>query len=327
VDTEHKIRQIDVPQHQERERIDRFLARQVGDLSRSKIQTLIENAKITVNGELVRSSTLLNPGDKIVIEYPTPPPSRALPEPIPLDILYEDEYVIALCKPPGMVVHPAHGNRTGTLVNALLHHSDSLSSVGGAFRPGIVHRLDKETSGFMIVAKSDEIHHALASQFSKRQVTKEYHAIIWGEFPKSSGIIEGALGRHPRDRKSFAVVDHGKESQTEYRVLETYDFLSLLSLHPRTGRTHQLRVHLQHTGHPIFGDSVYGGRNRGLGRLNPQQRKQAVQYLDMMPRVALHSRSLRFYHPVQNKPMEINCPWAEDFRKLVETLRHGEKVE
>ena len=327
MDTEHKIRQIAVPQHQERERIDRFLARQVGDLSRNKIQMLIEEAKITVNGKPVRSSTLLNSGDQIIIEYPTPPPSRALPEPIPLDILYEDEHVIALCKPPGMVVHPAHGNRTGTLVNALLHHSDSLSKVGGAFRPGIVHRLDKETSGFMIVAKSDEIHHALASQFSRRQVSKTYHAIIWGEFQKSSGIIEGALGRHPRDRKSFAVVEKGKESQTEYRMLEYYDFLSLISLHPRTGRTHQLRVHLQHADHPIFGDSVYGGRNRGLGRLNPQQRIQAAQYLDMMPRVALHSRSLKFYHPVQKKQMEITCPWAEDFRKLVETLRQGKKVE
>jgi 23S rRNA pseudouridine1911/1915/1917 synthase len=327
VDTEHRIRQITVPLHQERERIDRFLARQVGDLSRSKIQMLIEDAKITVNGKPVRSSTSLNPGDHIIIEYPTPPPPRALPEPIPLDILYEDEYVIALCKPPGMVVHPAHGNRTGTLVNALLYHSDSLSNVGGAFRPGIVHRLDKETSGFMIVAKSDDIHHALASQFSKRQVSKEYHAIIWGEFPKSRGIIEGALGRHPRDRKSFAVMAKGKESQTEYQVMELYDFLSLISLHPRTGRTHQIRVHMQHAGHPIFGDSVYGGRNQGLGRLNPQQRKEVAKYLEMMPRVALHSRSLRFYHPVQKKPMEIICPWTEDFRKLVETLRQGRKVE
>ena len=327
MDSERKIRHIVVPAHQERERIDRFLARQVGDLSRSKIQTLIQGAKITVNGQPTRSSALLNPGDTIAIEYPTPPPSRALPEPISLDIIYEDSYLIALCKPPGMVVHPAHGNRTGTLVNALLHHSDSLSGVGGVFRPGIVHRLDKETSGFMIVAKSDDIHHALANQFSKRQVSKEYHAMVWGNFPKAAGIIEAPLGRHPRDRKSFAVVQAGRASQTEYRVLESYEFLSLVSLTPRTGRTHQLRVHMEYFGHPIFGDGVYGGRNRRLGMLDSPQRRTATSYLEMMPRVALHSHSLRFYHPAHKRLMEINCPWVEDFRKLVETLRQGENVE
>jgi len=327
VDTEHRTRHITVPEHHGRERIDRFLARQVGDLSRSKIQALIQDSKITVNEKPVRSSTLLNPGDSIIIEYPTPPPVRALPEPIPLDIIYEDKYLIALAKPPGMVVHPAHGNRSGTLVNALLHHSDSLSTVGGAFRPGIVHRLDKETSGFMIVAKSDEVHHALANQFSKRLVSKEYHAVVWGDFPKSTGVIEAPLGRHPRDRKSFAVVESGKQSQTEYLVLESFDFLSLVSLRPRTGRTHQLRVHMAHVGHPIFGDAVYGGRNRRLGRLDPIQRRLAARYLDMMPRVALHSRALQFHHPVTKELMEIVCPWADDLRKFVETLRQGRNVD
>ena len=327
METEHRTRQITVPEHQGRERIDRFLARQVGDLSRSKIQALIKDSKIKVNQKPVRSSTLLNPGDSIIIEYPTPPPARALPEPIPLDIIYEDEYLIALSKPPGMVVHPAYGNRSGTLVNALLYHSDSLSGVGGVFRPGIVHRLDKETSGFMIVAKSDQVHHALANQFSKRLVSKEYDAVVWGELPKLTGIVEAPLGRHPRDRKSFAVVESGKESQTEYRVLESFDFLTLVSLRPRTGRTHQLRVHMAYVGHPIFGDAIYGGRNRGLGRLDPGRRKLAARYLEMMPRVALHSRSLRFYHPIHKKLMEIVCPWADDLRKLVKTLRQAGNVD
>jgi 23S rRNA pseudouridine1911/1915/1917 synthase len=322
VETEHKIRIIEVAVHQERERLDRYLARQVGDLSRSKIQEMIKLASITINGLPVRASTLINPEDVIRIEYPIPPPQHALPEPILLDIIYEDNYLIALSKPPGMVVHPAHGNREGTLVNALLYHSNSLSQVGGEFRPGIVHRLDKETSGFMIVAKSDAVHHALANQFSKRQVSKEYHAIIWGTFTKTSGIIEAPLGRHPRDRKSFAVVSSGKESQTEYQVLETYDFLSLISLRPRTGRTHQLRVHMAHLQHPIFGDSTYGGRNRRLGSLEPQQRVKAASYLELMPRVALHSRLFKFYHPIYKKTMEIICPWSDDFRKLVETLRN-----
>jgi 23S rRNA pseudouridine1911/1915/1917 synthase len=177
-----------------------------------------------------------------------------------------------------------------------------------------------DTSGLMVVAKSDEAHYALAAQFSKRQVSKEYHAIIWGELPKPTGVIEAPLGRHPRDRKSFAVVSTGKESQTEYRVLEYFDFLTLVSLKPKTGRTHQLRVHLSHVGHPIFGDGTYGGRNRRLGSLNPQQRKQAAHYLELMPRVALHSRSLRFYHPTRKISMEILCPWAQDFVILMEAL-------
>lgn len=316
-----------VAPHQERERLDRFLARQVGDLSRSKIQEMIGRSLITINGKTVRSSTLINPGDTIRIEYPTPPPARALPEPIPLDIIYEDDFLIALSKPPGMVVHPAHGNREGTLVNALLYHANTLSQVGGEFRPGIVHRLDKETSGFMIVAKSDLVHHALANQFSKRQVSKEYHAVVWGIFPKPSGIIEAPLGRHPKDRKSFAVVKQGKESQTEYRMLETFDFLSLVSLRPRTGRTHQLRVHMAHVQHPIFGDSVYGGRNKRLGALTRTQRATAARYLESMPRVALHSRSLRFSHPISRKPMEIICPWSDDFRTLVETVRKHTDIE
>ena len=316
-----------MPLHQERERLDRYLARQVGDLSRSKIQALIQDSKILVNDNPVRSSTLINPGDKVQIEYPTPPPTRALPEPIPLDIIYEDDHMIALSKPPGMVVHPAHGHRDGTLVNALLYHADSLSDIGGAFRPGIVHRLDKETSGFMIVAKTDKAHYALANQFSKRQVAKEYHAVIWGHFPKPTGLIEAPLGRHPRDRKSFAVVDNGKESETEYQVMETYEFLSLVSLRPRTGRTHQLRIHMAHIAHPIFGDGVYRGRNRRLGSLDHNQRIIAAEYLEMMPRVALHSRSLRFYHPTHKKLMEIVCPWVQDFRRLVECLRFGDNVE
>ena len=316
-----------VADHQERERLDRYLARQVGDLTRSKIQSMIRESRILVNNKSVRVSTMINPGDTVVIEYPTLPPARAVPEPIPLDIIYEDDALIALSKQPGMVVHPAHGHRSGTLVNALLHHSDTLSGVGGKFRPGIVHRLDKDTSGFMIIAKSDEVHHNLAKQFSSRQVEKEYHAVVWGKFPKPEGSVEAPLGRHPKDRKSFAVVAGGKESQTEYQVLDEYDFLSLVSLKPLTGRTHQLRVHMSHTGHPIFGDGVYRGRNPRLGSLHPTQRTAAVKFLELMPRVALHSQRLRFHHPIRKKLMEIVCPWTEDFRQLVETLRRGENVQ
>ncbi len=327
MDNENRVRTIVVADHQEKERLDRYLARQVGDLTRSKIQSMIRESRIKVNNKSVRASTMVNPGDTVLIEYPTPPPARAFPEPIPLDIIFEDDALIALSKQPGMVVHPAHGHRSGTLVNALLHHSDTLSGVGGEFRPGIVHRLDKDTSGFMIIAKSDQVHHNLARQFSSRRVEKEYDAVVWGKFPKPEGSVEAPLGRHPKDRKSFAVVAGGKESHTEYQVLDEYGFLSLVSLKPLTGRTHQLRVHMSHTGHPIFGDGVYGGRNRRLGSLHPSQRTAAAKFLELMPRVALHSRRLRFHHPIRKKLMEIVCPWTEDFRQLVEALRRGDNVQ
>ena len=252
---------------------------------------------------------------------PEPEPLLPYPEDIPLDILFEDPYLLVLNKPPGLPVHPGAGRHSGTLVHALLAHCARISEVGEPLRPGIVHRLDKDTSGVMAVAKDDHVHRALSEQWKEHTVFRRYIAFVWGKMKRPKGIVEAPIGRHPRDRKKMAVVEGGRPARTEYEVLEEYEFLSLLALYPKTGRTHQIRVHLSHIGHPVFGDPKYGGRTKRLGGLPPGQRRRAEELLGLIQRQALHAEVLGFVHPVVGEYMEFRADLPEDMDGLRKALR------
>jgi 23S rRNA pseudouridine1911/1915/1917 synthase len=242
------------------------------------------------------------------------------PENIPLDIVYEDDFMIILNKPPGLIVHPGAGNATGTLVNALVYHCSELSNENGPLRPGIVHRLDKDTSGLMIAAKDNRVHAHLMRQFTKRTIEKYYLAIVWGHLADKQGEIDLPIGRSARNRKKFAVVEGGRPSLTRYEVLEEFAFLSLVRLKLETGRTHQIRVHLSHLNHPVFGDPFYGGRNTKMITLNMHNRRLAADLLTGLNRQALHAWKLIFHHPVQNETIEAEAPLHQDFWTVLETL-------
>jgi 23S rRNA pseudouridine1911/1915/1917 synthase len=294
-------------------RLDRFLANREPVLSRAALQRLIEAGRITINGHRVKPSHRIKPGDRILLEIPRPEPLELKPEPIALDILHEDETVLVLNKPPGLVVHPAPGHWSGTLVNALLHHLGSgtmLSLVGGKERPGLVHRLDKDTSGVMVVAKTDQAHRALAAQFKLHTITRLYDALVWSVPRKSHGLIELAIGRDIRERKKFSArTARPKASATEYRVAHRFGKLAAhLVLTPRSGRTHQLRVHLASLGHPILGDQIYGGR-------------KVTQVADVsIPRVMLHARTLGFQHPSGRGYREFTAPIPGDMAAVMAAL-------
>jgi 23S rRNA pseudouridine1911/1915/1917 synthase len=255
------------------------------------------------------------------VALPKAPPPEVLPENIPLPILYEDEHLLVVDKPAGMVVHPAYGHYTGTLVNALLYHCNVLSALQDATRPGIVHRIDKETSGLLVVAKNDAAHARLARQFARRTIEREYQALVWGLFREATGVIEAQLGRSKADRKKMAVVAGGKIAITEYTVLERFRYLSLLSLKLRTGRTHQIRVHLAHIHHPVFGDPAYSGRQIAWGPGTPRQKAEVQQLLKILPRQALHARTLGFVHPVSGHHVSFESPIPPDMLRVLEILR------
>ena len=272
-----------VPPGKVRERIDIFLTHHVENATRSKVQQAIKDGFVLVDGQAIRSSHKVSPGEVIHITMPKAPAPEAVAEDIPLEIVYEDADLLVVNKPAGMVTHPAYGNYTGTLVNALLHHSSaSLSTLNDPTRPGIVHRLDKETSGLMVVAKNDSAHAKLAKQFALRTIDREYWAIVWGRFAEGksvgrkegSGVIDAALGRSKSDRKKIAVTRDGKSAVTEYTVLEEFEYLTLARLKLRTGRTHQIRVHLHHIGHPVFGDPTYGGRRIAWGGSEKKKKEE-----------------------------------------------------
>lgn len=316
--------EILVPNVEKRERLDKFLANQIENTSRSKIEKLIESGLVLVNGQTVKPSHKISPGERIIVKIPKEPRPELEPEPIPLDIVYEDDYLLVVNKPAGMVTHPGHGNYTGTLVNALLYHCSKLSKVnvsGGEVRPGIVHRLDKDTSGLLVVAKDDETHRHLARQFFHKTVEREYWAIVWGHFNTNRGVIEAELGRSKSDRKKFTVVEGGKLAVTEYEVLEKFEFLSLLRLRLKTGRTHQIRVHLAYVGHPVFGDPVYGGRRIAWGGVDRKKKLFVDELLKIMPRQALHAKTLGFIHPWRNEFMKFDSELPEDIAKLLDVLR------
>ena len=315
---------IIVAVHKKRERIDKFLSHQIEHTSRSKIQKAIEQGLVLVDGKVVKPSYEVSPGEKIRVRIPDSPRPRVGPEPIPLDIIFEDDSLLVVNKPAGMVVHPAHGNYTGTLVHALLHHCAHLAAGSDETRPGIVHRLDKDTSGLLVVAKNEVAHRLLSAQLSARTVEREYRAVIWGILSRQKGTIEAELGRHRSDRKKFAVVSSGKPAVTEYGVLERFGFLSLVRLHLKTGRTHQVRVHLQHIGHPVFGDPTYGGRRISWGGGDTKQKRIVENLLAVMPRQALHAKTLGFVHPVGGRFMKFDSDLPRDMQALLEEARQLE---
>jgi 23S rRNA pseudouridine1911/1915/1917 synthase len=288
-------------------RLDMFLANRDALFSRAAIQRLIKEGRICVNGQVVRASRKIKPGDRITLDIPRPAPLELKPEPIRLDILHEDDHLLVLNKPAGLVVHPAPGNWSGTLVNALVHHflafGCALPAIGGKERPGLVHRLDKETTGVMVIAKTDEAHRGLAAQFKQHTITRVYEALVWGVPKKGRGMIELAIGRDTRDRKKFSArTAKPKASITEFQVDRRYGRRAAhVLLFPKTGRTHQLRVHLSAVGHPILGDETYGG-------------KKALD-LDgvLFPRVMLHARVLGFHHPATALYQEFDVAAPMDF--------------
>ncbi|MBT1278902.1 RluA family pseudouridine synthase [Thermoanaerobacter sp. CM-CNRG TB177] len=289
----------------EGKRIDVFLAAEL-DYTRSYIKKLIVDGLVFVNGKTVKPSYKVKENDEVVVNIPEAEKIDVLPENIPLDILYEDDDIIVINKPQGMVVHPAPGNYSGTLVNALLYHCKNLSGINGILRPGIVHRLDKDTSGVMVVAKNDKAHISLSNQIKERSVFKKYVAIVEGVIKDEEGKIEAPIGRHPVDRKKMAVIEDGRYALTLYKVLERFKENTLIEAVIKTGRTHQIRVHMAFIGHPVVGDPVYGFKKQKF-KLKGQ---------------ALHSRVLGFIHPTKGVYMEFEAPLPEYFKKLIEILRN-----
>lgn len=302
------------PADAEPERIDAFIARSVEGLTRSAAQRLTEEGRVTVRGGKAKPSLKLRGGEEIVVEIPPPVPAEPQAEEIPLDILYEDRDVVVVNKPAGMVVHPAAGNPAGTLVNALLGHCTDLSGIGGELRPGIVHRIDKDTSGILVVAKSDRAHHSLAHQFKEHTIKRVYLALVFGSPKEDRGKIEAAIGRHPVDRKKMSgTARRGKHAVTHWRVQGRFNGITLLQLRLETGRTHQIRVHLSEAGHPLVGDAVYGGSGRLANIQDPLLR----QLIKELGRQALHAKTLGFIHPVSGEYMEFDTEIPEDMARII----------
>ncbi|QXD16101.1 RluA family pseudouridine synthase [Rhodocaloribacter litoris] len=343
------------PGYREGERLDVYLTRSIQNATRAKVQRGIREGRVTVNGRVAtKASYTVQAGDVVVCRVLRPPPLVIVPEPIPLDVVYEDDDLLVVNKPAGMVVHPAYGHRTGTLVHALLHHvggralavedledeeetddeAVGLSLVGAApagpgdpaLRPGIVHRLDKDTSGLMVVAKHDAAHVHLARQFERRTIRRRYLALVWGHPDPPEGRIETHLGRDPRDRKRMAVVrpGHGKTAITNYRTLEHMAHTALVEFRLETGRTHQIRVHARHLGHPILGDPVYGGRQIRHGPDTGRRRAFFANLFTRMPRQALHAGTLGFTHPRTGAALDFTAPLPGDMQHVLDRLRQVE---
>ena len=309
-------------------RLDHFLAANLPELSRSRLQGLIGQDRVTLDGATIKDpNKRVKPGDMVAIQIPPPTPATPQPQSIPLVIVYEDSDLLVIDKPAGLVVHPAAGNLDGTLVNALLAHcGDTLPGIGGVARPGIVHRLDKDTSGLLVAAKTERAMRSLAKQFAAHAVERVYNAVIWGAPRAGEGLVEGNLGRNPFDRKRMAVLrGQGKPARTRYRVLEKFPpeekaFAALVECRLETGRTHQIRVHLGHIGHPLVGDSTYG-RSRQPPRAKSETEKAAYEAAAGFPRQALHAGVLGFFHPTRQVKLRFESPWPADFSALVSALR------
>ena len=317
---------ITVPPEHAGERLDSYLASQITFTSRSQIRRAIDNGDITVNHRPVKPGHSIRPGEEIQIELPPSPPLEAAPEPIPLELIFEDSEIIVINKPAGMVTHPGAGVLSGTLANALVYHFSRISQEpprrGGASRPGIVHRLDAGTSGLIVVAKTDQAHLRLAEQFQSRTVYKGYKALVFGSLRANEGRIEAPIGRHPRSRIKMAVrpEGEGRHALTLYRVAERFDLFTLLDLEIRTGRTHQIRVHLAHINHPIVADSIYDG-----GRANTIKSKKLRAAIAQLSRPFLHASQLSFDHPKTGERMEFSLSLPEDLRSFLETTRNMDR--
>lgn len=300
-------------------RLDKFLAEKSPDLSRTRIKELIQTGFVHINGQLTQDVALkVKEGQIIQIEIPPLIDSKPTPQDIPLDILYEDDDLIVINKPAGLVVHPAPGNPEGTLVNALLSHcGESLSGINGVRRPGIVHRLDKETSGLMVAAKNDKAHQSLAHQLATREMSRLYQAIVWGVLSPLEGVIEGSIGRDPRHRQRMALREKGKFARTHYKILKTFGFVaSLVECRLDTGRTHQIRVHLAAKGHSLLGDPLYGKRPKAV----PALLKNTLDTQWPKKRQALHAKELSFIHPTTQKKLTFSTDLPQDIRNLLDVL-------
>ena len=294
-----------VPETESGMRLDKWLAAEDTGLTRTALQNLIESGNIIVNGKPVQKNYKQRSGDRIEVNIPEPEPLRVDAENIPLDIVYEDSSLLVVNKPKGMVVHPAPGNYTGTLVNALLYHcGDSLSGINGIIRPGIVHRIDKNTSGLLIVAKNDTAHAGLSEQIKAHSFTREYEAVACGRFREEQGSIDAPIGRHHTDRKKMCVTDrNSKNAVTHYRVIEQFDKYAHLRLRLETGRTHQIRVHLSYIGHPVLGDDVYGKPFKGIDGQ------------------CLHAKKIGFVHPITGEYMEFDSELPDYFKEILRKVK------
>ena len=310
------VHRFTVPEELDGSRLDRCVTALHGEWSRARVRRLIDSGHVLVNGESAKPATTVVTGDRISVDEPPPQPLDLAAEDIPLDILYEDHDLLVLDKPAGLVIHPASGRRAGTLVNALLQHCDDLSGIGGAERPGIVHRLDKDTSGLMVVAKTERAHLNLSVAFRRREVEKRYLAVCYGVPTDLEGVVEGAVGRHPTERKRMAVVVSGRQARTLYRVRESFAGTALVECRPVTGRTHQIRVHMAHVGHALVGDPLYAGRQwRNLA--DPRHQHACRDF----PRQALHAWRLAFDHPVTGERVEFVAEPPDDIQDLLKVLR------
>jgi len=307
-----------VPAEDAGERLDRWVASRIQGISRTRIQALVEGGCVQVDGKLSRPSHGVRAGEEVVLRIPAVRDSEVAAEAIPLDVLYEDEDIIVIRKPAGLVVHPAAGHPGGTLVNALLHHCGSLSAIGGERRPGIVHRLDKGTSGLLVAAKTDDAHLSLSRQFHDRAVSKTYVALVFGRVQTPEGVIDTPIGRHPRQRKKMAVArgPEGRPSRTSWRLRERIGGMSLLEVRLHTGRTHQIRVHLAEIGYPIVGDVAYGGR-REKGERDPVVREA----LGELGRPFLHAFRLGFRHPRSGESVAFEAALPVELEDLLRVLR------
>lgn len=312
--------QFEVPESAAGRRMDSFLGEQAEGRSRSALRRLILDGRVRVDGlPVTKPSHPLKPGMRVVVELPPAPGPGPLPEPIPFELLREDEHLVVVIKPAGMVVHPGHGRSTGTLINALLGRGIPLAPVGAPDRPGIVHRLDKGTSGILVVAKTAEAHAGLARAFAERRVDKRYRALVWGRPDPPAGCIERAIGRsraHPLKMAVSGTRGRTRLAETRFDTVETVPGFALLDLWPRTGRTHQIRVHMQSIHHPIVGDEQYGGR-AWRGVQDPLKRKA----LRLFERLALHASDLSFAHPVTGETLSFHAPLPADFEELLRALR------
>jgi 23S rRNA pseudouridine1911/1915/1917 synthase len=314
------------------QRVDALLAAHLNEYSRVFLRKVVQDGGTQVDGEVVKPSFRVRPGQQIAAQLPPPPSDGPQPEEIPLSILYEDEHLIAVDKPPNMVVHPAKGHWSGTLTSALAFHFQQLSNVGGATRPGIVHRLDRDTSGVIVIAKTNSVHLALAAQFESRDVLKEYWAITLGKVGMDRDIVRAPIGPHPYQRDKMAIRDghpDSREAETMFEVLERFEGYTVIRCLPKTGRTHQIRVHMAHVGTPVLCDKLYAGHSqitrgqlarRLARRLPPQPGDDDV----VLNRQALHARRLRLQHPVTGETLQLESPLPHDLLRVVEVLREAQ---
>lgn len=334
-----KVFTFSIPRNQKPERLDQFIARSVINATRTRVQKAIDEGLVTINGKCAKASRKVQPGDIVECKLLKPPPIELVPENISLDIVFEDEYLLVVNKPAGMCSHPGFGNRYGTLVNAVLWHFGARESMpveiddddeeleegsifaGDAVRPGIVHRLDKDTSGLLVIAKKADIHAKIAVQFAERTTDREYCAIVWGIPMENIGTIAGNIGRSPRDRKLFAVVKKdGKHAVTDYEIIQKHLYTSLVKFKLHTGRTHQIRVHSSHLGHPILGDTFYGGDSMVFGGGNATFKKFGERALKIATRQMLHARTLGFTHPVTSDRLFFTAGLPKDMLEVLDIL-------